>query len=412
MVRQIQVTVPTDRADRVLELLSDTDHVFGLQDFPGSTHTLIIFKMAEKRLSAVLSHLCAEGIGVNVGTIDIIQLASTIPRLASAKRTKKAYRMDDRMTAFEIFDSIDGQSRLTCDYLANCFVAAMIAASGLVSDSSVTVVASMLVSPLMGPILGVTFGTAIQKKAMVMRSIRNEAYGMLICVFVGIIAGLVVSPFFGPGGLEGEQWHDPLISKEIDARGSLWALTSGVCVAIPSGMGVALGMTAGGINALVGVAISAALLPPMVNVGLCFSLSMCFYAYEEPDEGLPWLKKAGSSLALYTLNIVVIFCFSLLVFRCKNVTPESLNEKRVVKWDKSVESIFVPGEETGGFCCCNRNRRRRLPSPSEDAEELGDFESNGGNSHHDSFLGDPLPSTGAGAPTSGGEERNPSAQEL
>ena len=36
--------------------------------------------------------------------------------------------------------------------------AAMMAALGLAGNSSVVVVASMLVSPLMGPILGIAFG--------------------------------------------------------------------------------------------------------------------------------------------------------------------------------------------------------------------------------------------------------------
>ena len=85
---------------------------------------------------------------------------------------------------------------------------------GLIQDSSVTVVASMLVrchrstclpppliivcglficqvSPLMGPILGVTFGAVIRSPEMVWRSFRNEIWGILICLLVGFITGLV-----------------------------------------------------------------------------------------------------------------------------------------------------------------------------------------------------------------------------
>ena len=53
----------------------------------------------------------------------------------------------------------------------------MIAAVGLVTNSSVTVVASMLVSPLMGPILAVTFGAKIRDLEMVTRGVRNELCG-------------------------------------------------------------------------------------------------------------------------------------------------------------------------------------------------------------------------------------------
>ena len=64
-----------------------------------------------------------------------------------------------------------------------------------------------------------------------------------------------------------------LDSFEIQSRGTVWGLVSGLFTAIPSGVGVALAITGGGINALVGVAISASILPPIVNCGLCISLA-------------------------------------------------------------------------------------------------------------------------------------------
>lgn len=75
--------------------------------------------------------------------------------------------------------------------MAMVTVAGVLAAVGLVTDSSVTVVASMLVSPLMGPILAVTFGFAIRDKGMIRRGLRNEAVGFLICVIIGMVAGYV-----------------------------------------------------------------------------------------------------------------------------------------------------------------------------------------------------------------------------
>jgi uncharacterized membrane protein len=48
----------------------------------------------------------------------------------------------------------------------------------------------------------------------------------------------------------------------------------GVVVALPSGAGVALATTQGGGVALVGVAISAALLPPIGNAGSLFAYGL------------------------------------------------------------------------------------------------------------------------------------------
>ena len=53
------------------------------------------------------------------------------------------------MTVQEMSDMIESQNQLTFDYLILLTVGAIIAAAGLLQDSPVTVVASMLVSPLM-----------------------------------------------------------------------------------------------------------------------------------------------------------------------------------------------------------------------------------------------------------------------
>jgi hypothetical protein len=59
----------------------------------------------------------------------------------------------------------------------------------------------MLVSPLMSPILCLTLGTALRDAAMVRRGLRNELWGILICLLVGALVGVLISPFYGPRGV-------------------------------------------------------------------------------------------------------------------------------------------------------------------------------------------------------------------
>lgn len=71
------------------------------------------------------------------------------------------------MSTEEIYELVDSTLHLTFDYMALIVIASIIVGlfitsvfpltnqvSGLVSNSSVVVVAGMLISPLMGPILG------------------------------------------------------------------------------------------------------------------------------------------------------------------------------------------------------------------------------------------------------------------
>ena len=100
-------------------------------------------------------------------------------------------------------------------------------------------------------------------------------FGSLICLVTGMAIGLLTMPYYESIHIA-KDWNDFLensdlaVSSEMIERGSPGGLIMGTAVAIPSGVGVTLAVTtSGGINALVGVAISAALVPPVVNSGIC-----------------------------------------------------------------------------------------------------------------------------------------------
>ena len=82
-------------------------------------------------------------------------------------------------------------------------------------------------------------------------------------------------------------------------RGEKEALISGAVIALASGGGVALSITNGGVGALIGVAISASLLPPVVNTGMLFALTIV-----NPDDFE--VEAALLSLALFVVNVFCI----------------------------------------------------------------------------------------------------------
>jgi len=152
------------------------------------------------------------------------------------------------------------QALFSFDYLALVIVASILAGVGLITDN-VVIVASMLVAPIMGPVLGLTFGSRIRDWPLVRRSLRNEVCSLLLCVLVGALIALSTSF----SRMTERDWP----TTEIESRGSRHGLGAGLAIAIPSGMGVCLSLLDGNTSSLVGVAISASLLPPAVNSGIC-----------------------------------------------------------------------------------------------------------------------------------------------
>ena len=57
----------------------------------------------------------------------------------------------------------------------------------------------------------------------------------------------------------------------------------GLAIAIPSGVGVAISVLGGNAGSMVGVAISASLLPPAVNTGLFWAMAMISYGFDDTN---------------------------------------------------------------------------------------------------------------------------------
>ena len=74
----------------------------------------------------------------------------------------------------------------------------------MVEDSTVAIVASMLISPLMGPILAGTFGTVINDRKLQLMGVRNELFGLSLTILVGYIIGLIIGSV--DGYYVGDQW--------------------------------------------------------------------------------------------------------------------------------------------------------------------------------------------------------------
>ena len=104
--------------------------------------------------------------------------------------------------------------------------------------------------------MGMTFGTTVRSQTLVFKGFRNEMVSLMMCFLVGIIVCIIA---VGCGTPAARNWPTaemevrgssmlleclPRVSdlaKDIfQARGDAAGLLSGIFVAIPSGMAVAL----------------------------------------------------------------------------------------------------------------------------------------------------------------------------
>ncbi|KAG8187303.1 hypothetical protein JTE90_011674 [Oedothorax gibbosus] len=171
-----------------------------------------------------------------------------------------------RLTVAQVVERVKNDGSLSFDFIMFVFIASCIAALGLSENSAIIIVAAMLISPIMGPIMAFTFGLTIRDRGLVKMALRTELIGLSTCLISGFLFGFICGNFSESWGAG--KWPTP----EMAARGMVRSLWSGSLIALPSGAGVAMSVLGGNGASLVGVAISASLLPPTVNCGLLWGL--------------------------------------------------------------------------------------------------------------------------------------------
>ena len=113
--------------------------------------------------------------------------SNRIRKRINESKFKKSVRA--RLMVHQVVASIRASSAITFDFVLLICLASMLAAFGLLENSTVIIVASMLVSPLMNPIMGIVFGLSIRDQALWQRGLRNELIGLIICISCGFFLG-------------------------------------------------------------------------------------------------------------------------------------------------------------------------------------------------------------------------------
>uniref|UniRef100_A0A1A9WZQ5 DUF389 domain-containing protein n=1 Tax=Glossina brevipalpis TaxID=37001 RepID=A0A1A9WZQ5_9MUSC len=248
-----------------------------------------------------------------------------------------------RLNVAQIVRDVRQDAAVTFDFVVLLVAAAILASFGLVEDSTIFLASSMLISPLMGPIIAAIFGTVIKDRSLGKLGLKNELFGIFTAIFVGFVFGMIVCAIDERYGI-GEG-----LTKEMLSRCELHSLIVGLFTAVASGAAAAIGILGGNIGSLVGVAISASLLPPAVNSGLLWSFAVIYKIYEKDESRFSnvvpssmYSKNQATELAilgsistcLTICNVICVYLMGILVLKIKEIAPViSRNNREFWKHD-------------------------------------------------------------------------------
>jgi uncharacterized hydrophobic protein (TIGR00341 family) len=235
-------------------------------------------------------------------------LEATVPRLdleedpkeggrAGAIRSPEAEvgskKVPARINREELYQDLEGASRATPYYLVMVALSAVVASAGLVLNDGAVIIGAMVIAPLIGPSLGLSFATTLGDLKLGRSALLASAAGVLTAFTVALLAGVV---------LEVDPTVDQIFGRtRLTYEHMALALAAGAAGAISMAQGVGVG--------LVGVMVAVALLPPLANAGLLLG------------EG-EWTLGVGA-LVLVAGNVVCVNLAATAAFLVQGVRPNS-----------------------------------------------------------------------------------------
>lgn len=199
----------------------------------------------------------------------------------------------------EVYKAIREGAQPKVDFFVMIALAAAIATFGLLQNSPAVIIGAMLVAPLMAAIFGLSLGVVRGDLRLLRRAGSATLRGMLLAIAVGALLGLLI-PAATPQAEVLNRTHPGLLD---------------LGVALASGAAGAYALSRKGVSAaLPGVAIAAALVPPLATVGIGLALG----------QG----RIAGGALLLFLTNLVAIVAAGGLVFLWLGFRPLPGQEAR------------------------------------------------------------------------------------
>lgn len=243
------------------------------------------------------------------------------------RRVRSVVPQMDRELRVGVVDRLHSNSKWDFDFIALISLSTLIAALGLTRNSGAVVIGAMLVAPLMTPLMGIGFALVQENMRLIRESLRSLFFGFALAFVIGMLVGGLVHAF---GFSELEDIH--ALPSEMLSRGEPNFLD--LVVALVSGVAGAYALGRPNlVSALPGVAIAAALVPPIATSGMALALLE--------------LHLFTGSLLLFLTNIVAIVLGCSIVFWAVGIDSrlvqksKSGDDREGGRWPRYLFLVFV-----------------------------------------------------------------------
>ena len=225
----------------------------------------------------------------------VLPVDASIPRLQENNNEQK--KIDQKTTREELYENVTKGVDLNLNFILMVILSTIVVTIGLSEDNIAVVVGAMVIAPLLGPNIALSFAASIGNRNLIFKSLNSIVIGILISISFGYLISSISDLNYQ--------------SKEILSRTNIGI--GDIVLALASGAAAALSMTTGISAALVGVMVSVALLPPAAS----FAILIANGEY----------NLAFGSLMLLIINTVCVQLAGNIVFISQGIKARTLKQR-------------------------------------------------------------------------------------
>jgi uncharacterized hydrophobic protein (TIGR00341 family) len=285
-------------------------------------------RIDDYQTNILIEELKARGIGVAYGNIVVRPVSLVI----SSKKFDSTLPSSTGVNREEIIANLGKISGFSGTYLLMNILAAALAALGLLNNDSVVIIASMIVAPLLGPIVLTSLGLlSLETTSFIKRGLFAEITGITTTVITGAIIGGIFNSLSSID-INAVDSGEFKIYTELLSRTSLGI--PAIALALLGGLAAGIIVARGLDVSIVGVAIAASLCPPAATIGILGALGA-------------W-NLAIQATSLLLLNILAINLSCTGVFWIFGVKSRGLSKRQLAKvkrmnilWILTVTILFL-----------------------------------------------------------------------
>lgn len=225
---------------------------------------------------------------------------------------KKEEKERSGISREELYENISDMSQISKSFVALISLSAIVAAIGVLRDDIAIIIGAMVIAPLVGPNIGLSFATTLADPVLGKKSLKTNLLGIGLAFLIPVLLGLMLHV-------------DPEISFIVSRTK---AGLPDIALALAAGAAGAISFTRGVSTALIGVMVSIALLPTLVVSGLLL--------------GSGNIAEAGGAMLLFLINITCINLSGVITFLIEGLKPKSWwKEKKAQKMTKKAVAIWI-----------------------------------------------------------------------